>query len=1155
METLSREQRVNEAIAAFLAEADAGRTPERESFLSRYPDLADELTAFLADRDHFARAAALLTPASADGALGRVRYFGDYELLEEIARGGMGVVFKARQVSLNRTVALKMILAGQLAGAADVQRFLTEAEAAANLDHPNIVPIYEVGEHNGQHYFSMKLVDGGSLSQRVAELVKDPRAAVQLLVKVARAVHYAHQRQILHRDLKPGNVLLAVGESLRDSPSSASHGVTRLQPLVTDFGLAKKIAGDSRLTQSGAVVGTPAYMPPEQAAGKKGLTTAADVYGLGAILYELLTGQPPFRAETPLDTLLQVLEKEPQPPRLLNPKVDRDLETICLKCLRKEPEKRYGSAEALADDLERWLSGEPIKARSVGRAERVWRWCRRNPAVASLLAAVTFSLMVGGAVSTCFAVEASRRAREAENNARQARAAEELANDESERAGRNERAARQSRGEALRNLYLSQMGQAHLAWKDGQVARVVDLLAAQEPQRKGEHDFRGFEWYYLRQLCQAGQTILVRQQQPILAVASSRDGKIVASASGPVPSASPVLDPGESRHGQQELKLWDAATGKELRTLEAYTSSLFNTRSLAFSPDGRRVAAFGREGGIRVWETSSGKVIRTFPTKGVNPWGNPWGNGLAFSPDGHSLAAVNGKFLQVWDVQTGKEIAASFDPNTAHLTCLTFTPDGNRLVAGALAQGGLFPPPTVLVWDVKTGKRALAFKHPVGVLGVAVSPDGKMIASAGGDFLVRVWDVETKREKWTLRGHAHELSGVAFTPDGRWLLSGSVDGTIKVWDADNGGTLVRTLRGHTQGVTGLAIAPDGRRLVSAGLDGTIRVWEWDRDQDALALTGPLGPVACLAFHPDGRHLASGSAGVSLWDVPAGKVVRSYKEFLVNFNTTAVAFSPDGRRLATGSTVVKVWDTASGKKLFGKDPSLFGKEAKGNEDVGLVWGLAFSPDGKHVASCGNGVKIWDATTGKKTRSLSIGREHEMTISVAYSPNGKYLASGGMGRVVTLWDAASGEAVRTFPKFPDPVLKVSFSRDGRRLLAVSDSSARVWELASGQEAFHFRLTSTSTPTSRSTTGIGKASFSPDRQRLATAPGDGTVKVWDMTTGQQILSLLGPGTQVICLAFSPDGRWLAAAGLDGMKGILRIWYARPVEEKKEKKHPAAR
>jgi len=361
------------------------------------------------------------------------RSFGDYELLAEIARGAMGVVYRARQISLNRVVALKMILAGRFASTIDVQRFRQEAESAATLDHANILPIYEVGEHDGHQYFSMKLAEGGSLAEKMAELRNDPKQAIRVLEQIARGVHHAHQRGILHRDLKPANILLQNdGLAMMNEESKSSHSSlltphSSLVPMVTDFGLAKRTEGDSGITQSGAIVGTPSYMSPEQARGSKIITTSADVYSLGAMLYEMLTGVPPFRGDSVTQTLRMVEEQEPIAPRNVNVNADADLEAVALKCLEKDPARRYETAGAFADDLSAWLRGEPVTARRAGWTRRARKWVRRNPAVAALTAIIVLVLIVGSTLSAILAVRAEKRAKEAAQSEREALAHEAIA--------------------------------------------------------------------------------------------------------------------------------------------------------------------------------------------------------------------------------------------------------------------------------------------------------------------------------------------------------------------------------------------------------------------------------------------------------------------------------------------------------------------------------------------------------------------------------------------------------------------------------------------------------------------------------------------------------------------------------------------------------
>ena len=532
---------LDEVLAEYLRAIESGGNPSRDDLLARYPQLASELREFFANHDrmgHLARPLREPTAAARSSVPGeRIHYFGDYEVLEEIGRGGMGVIYKARQVSLNRVVALKMILAGRLANEQDIQRFHSEAEAAAKLEHPGIVPIFEIGQHAGQHYFSMGFVEGQSLAKRVAAGPLSPRRAAELVAQIAETVHYAHERGIIHRDLKPANVLL-------DRSG---------QPHVTDFGLAKELRRDSDLTGTGQILGTPSYMPPEQAAGKSDpIGPTADVYALGAILYCLLTGRPPFQAATPVDTLRQVLEQLPVSVSQLNGQVPLDLETISLKCLEKDPRRRYATALELAEELERYLDGRPILARPVGFFERTGRWCRRNPVVAGLITTAVLCLVVGTVVSSYFAVEASKRAtmeaierRRADAARQAAETARKIAESEKRRADVEAQRATTKAAEALRektaaekqkqiaednaqlarrHLYIADMNLAQNAWEATNIQVVLDLLERHRP-KEGQEDLRGFEWYYWNRLCHRDLLTLKGHTRPVSSVAFSPDGQ------------------------------------------------------------------------------------------------------------------------------------------------------------------------------------------------------------------------------------------------------------------------------------------------------------------------------------------------------------------------------------------------------------------------------------------------------------------------------------------------------------------------------------------------------------------------------------------------------------------------------------------------------
>jgi WD40 repeat protein len=1092
------ENELEDIMLAYLTAVDTGQAPARQDFLNRHPQFATELAVFFAEEDQTVLdVAPLRNAAPANPTVLRNRSFGDYELLGEIARGGMGVVFQARQVSLNRPVALKMILAGHLASPTDLQRFRAEAEMGADLTHPHIVPIYEVGEHQGQHYFSMKLMEGGSLAGQIAagrwkmDRPQRQRQAAQLIATVARAVEHAHQRGLLHRDLKPGNILF--------DREGRAH--------VSDFGLSKRVqpaAGTEQApggspTVSGTVVGTPSYMAPEQATAARTVTTAADVYSLGAVLYELLAGQAPFQADSPLETLHRVTSTEPPRPRSLNPRIDRDLERVALKCLEKEPRNRYGSAAALAEDLERWLAGEPIRARPAGPLERTAKWARRRPASAALwgLLATVFLLGLGGLIWTW--------------QEEQVRADQEAAAKRAQ-AVRANREARAKRRLAVK-LYFKNIALARLEFADNNLARADELLA------ECDRDLRGWEWHFLDRYFHPACLTLKGHTAGVVGLAFSADGRRLASVSSPMVERrifshglrKPTTNSWQGRAAA--IRVFRTSDGREVLRIDPKADLIF---ALALSPDGESVVCAGgtRSGAgfIKVFDATSSHALFRIPGhRGLV-------RSVAYSPDGLRLASASDDgTAKVWDAKSGKLLRtiADRDSSVSGVSTVRFSPDGKRL-AGAIQDDT-----TVRIWDTTTGRQVYALKgHTANVTRLVFSSDGERLATASEDHTVKLWEADTGRELLTFRGHGDGVAGVAFSPDGTHLASAGYDHTVRVWSLASG--LLRfKIAGHGAPVTDVAYSPDGHRIATTSLDGTIKLWSAEGGHAALAIR-PATPIAGLVFSPDGKYLAGHDGRqpkeVVVLDAATAKEVRAFQGHAMQ--VAAVAYAPDGKRLASLSldNTVRVWDARTGKAI--RTLRLGGKPA------GVVdgRGLAFSPDGKRLAAAASTetVKVWDAATGRELHDF-----HQPAESVAFSPDARRLAcAGDHGLVVR--NAQTGDRIYALKGSFHFVL---FTQDGSRLIAQGDG-VKLLEAATGKELMALR--------SRSGQRADLAALSPDGRRLALVDSRNVIRLWDTSSGEEALALPGHTQSVVGLAFSPDGRRLVSADADG---VMYFWEATPL------------
>ncbi len=1007
----------------------------------------------------------------------RTGHFGDFDLLGEIGRGGMGVIYRAVERSLKRDVALKLIRDGSLARQADIDRFLTEAAAAAQLVHPHIVKVHGVGKAEGQHYYSMEFVTGRSLAEKLRTGPLDSRLAAQILEKVAQAIELAHKKGILHRDLKPANILMD----------------EKGEPKVADFGLAKNLQSQSEHSLEGAVVGSPHYMPPEQARGQQ-VSFQSDVYSLGAVLYDMLTGRPPFSGATAVATMRLVEDQEPVPPRALNPAVPLDLETICLKCLAKDPKGRYSTAEELAQELRRYLGGIPIQARPVSALERAWRWCKRKPTLASLAAVVAIAPMVVIGVMYVY----------------------------------GQRIAAESRRLAAQT-YGADVALADRALADRDYGAANWALLSYAPAARAGINFPGapgFEWRWLWQKAQgeALRTIPAHQGK-VTSVTFSIDGHYVVSGS----------DDGSAI-------LWNGTNGSLVRTFVPPPRPAFAPSrpvgteaapepqagiSPSFTADGENLL-IGDAGGLALWSLRDWQCRLNFGSNHINSpvcsptdpelavatvteQSSPWHSlvffdltqghfsnsfsgmdvqSFCFAPDGEKLAYwdyLQTNFITLQPLRGGKvrEVITNVNPSEAVLD-MVFTPDGKILAVGRTLPGG------VDLYDVSNRKFIVTLPMEGGRLGaLAISADGQWLATGGADQAICLWDLSTRKKVRQFWGHAGTVSALTFSPDGQQLVSGGWDGTVRFWDV----APAAPLQSVTNVVGYFTFSPDGQQLLTQGTNGMARLWELPGHANFKEWAMPAFQSA--VFRSDGKVLMAGISGPKhqpcMWfyDIAAKRLEDPLAiPDTIGWNCTAVTLSPDGEYLAAGyqSGVVALWQVRDQKLVQKSLPGLGGGKT-GSAIKGLLFSVnqrrlvAFSRGGSSLITASWELPSWDRSG---PRSFS-GTE----IKFALSPNGEYFALSGKDQPLGI---------------------------------------KSWKRSVNEDGIHLQ----------GNVGIASAlAFSADGRTLASGEAEGLIKLWHLESRRAVANLGASKSKVTMsqLVFSGDGSWL---GMSDSAGELHLFHA---------------
>jgi WD40 repeat protein/serine/threonine protein kinase len=1010
---------------------------------------------------------------------------GPYKLKEQIGEGGFGLVFVAEQTEpVKRKVALKVIKPGMDTREV-MARFEAERQALALMDHPNIAKVLDAGStDSGRPYFLMELVKGLPITEFCDQHHLSPRQRLELFILVCQAVQHAHQKGIIHRDLKPSNVLVS------------RHDTTPIVKVI-DFGVAKAmgpaLTDKTFFTGIAQMIGTPMYMSPEQAGmSDLDIDTRSDIYPLGVLMYELLTGTTPFSKErfkqAAYDEIRRIIREEEPPkpstrlstsdtlpsiaanrglePKRLSGLIRGELDWIAMKALEKDRNRRYETANAFAADIQRYLADEPVQAGRPSTAYRLRKFVRRNRRAVFAGSLVLLSLVVG-VIGTSVALIQAKFERDGKDKA--------LASEQ-------------------RIAYFGRVALAQREFEGYNVGR-ADQLLDECPEI-----LRGWEWHYLQRLRYGSSPVFTGHVDQVTGVTVSPNGQLIASAGA-----------------DKTVKFWDATT----RHFDPLDGPAERVWCVAFSPDGLRLAAGGREktvdgqaGQIKIWDTSSRKVIRTIAghIEDVSK--------VAFSPDGLRLASasVDGT-VKIWDSHTGVE-QRELVGHQEWVMDVTFSHDSKYVATASRDK-------TVQIWEAETGRRVHVLEgHGEWASGVAFNHDGRRVASAGYDSRVLVWDLSTESIVLELNNPCPTMA-VAFSPDGQRLASAGWDKTVKIWDPQTGEEIL-TLRGHTQVVTALAFSGDGRRLVTGSDDRTLRLW------DGTPLRGRLpfelftlphtNSVSVLAYSHDGRQFASAGLGrvVTVWDPNTGQLLHD-----LNGHTSmiwGIAFNADGRRLASTSwdRTVRVWNTSTWQCI-----------ELPHEAAAL--GVAFAPNKLQLAtsSYDGTVRIWNLETESLARPAFKLTNNPPINALAYSPNGKYLVMGAEDGLVRVLNADSVEELSFSPLrgHNDCVQGIAISPDGKYIASASyDGTARIWDAATGQ-LIH-------TLQGETKERVPSVAFSPDSRYLASAGLDGTARIWDIATGRELRTLRGHNRMVWCVAFSPDGKQLAAGGGHRRKGDIRIW-----------------